>query len=394
MNETAPRRTPADAPTPEKERSLAPDLARGTALLGIALANSVYYVNAPEYGARSRPLDGSWPDRAADLLLVTLVDARWLPLFALLFGYGAVQLMRRQLASGHDLRAVRRLQRRRFGWLTAFGLAHLLLLFGGDILAIYGILGFGLLLTLRAPDRSLLAWAGAALAAAVPPAALVGMPPFGTDVRSSVPSLLTGDPWEALVLRAAAWPLDVVLLALSAFAPMLLGVWAARRRVLDDPARHRRLLRRTALVGLPAGVAGGLPLGLIAAGLWNAGVAATYLASALHVLTGFAAALGAGAAFGLAAAGRAGRGGPVARAMVATGRRSLSCYLAQSVVFVALFAPYAGGLGDDLGTAAMAAAAALTWLATVLAAAMAARAGRRGPAEALLRRLAYGRRTA
>ncbi|MEW2354689.1 DUF418 domain-containing protein [Spirillospora sp. NPDC029432] len=393
MDETTSHRAPAGAPTPEAERSLAPDLARGAALLGIALANSVYYVNAPEYGARSRPVGGSPLDGAADLLLVALVDGRWLPLFAALFGYGAVQMTRRQSASGHDLKAVRRLQRRRFGWLTAFGLAHLLLLFGGDILAIYGILGFGLLLMLRARDRTLLASAGAALVAAVPLAALVGMPPFGTAVRNGIPSLLTGDPWEALVLRAAAWPLDVVLLSLSAFAPMLLGVWAARRGVLDDPNRHRSLLRRTALIGIPAGAAGGVPLGLIAAGLWSAGTWATFLASVLHVLTGFAAALGAGAAFALAAAGRAGRGGPVARALTATGRRSLSCYLAQSVVFVALFAPYAGGLGDDLGTAAMAAAAALTWLATVLAAGLAARTGRRGPAEALLRRLTYRRRT-
>ncbi|MFI0350888.1 DUF418 domain-containing protein [Actinomadura sp. 9N407] len=55
---------------------------------------------------------------------------------------------------------------------------------------------------------------------------------------------------------------------------------------------------------------------------------------------------------------------------------------------IALFAGYEGGLGDDVGTAAMAAVAVLTWLATVAAADLAARTGRRGPAEVLLRRLA------
>ncbi len=376
---------PNHTPTPVTERSVAPDLARGSALLGIALANSVYYITASRYGARSRPLGGSALDNAVDLILVTLVDARWLPLFAALFGYGVVQMTRRQAAPDRGRSVVRR---HRFAWLVAFGAVHVLLLFGGDILAIYGLLGFVLLAMLRARDRLLLVVAGLVLLLAVPLAALVGMPPLGSATRSSIPSLLTTDPWEALLLRVAAWPLDLVLLSLSALAPMLLGIHAARRRVLDEPHRHRRLLRRTALAGIPLGVAGGVPLGLIAAEVWAAGATTTFLFSCLHVLTGFAASLGAGAAFGLLATARR---GPVVRALAATGRRSLSCYLAQSVVFVALFAPYAGGLGDDVGTAAMALVAALVWLATVAAATLAERTARRGPAEVLLRRLTYAR---
>jgi uncharacterized membrane protein YeiB len=66
-------------------------------------------------------------------------------------------------------------------------------------------------------------------------------------------------------------------------------------------------------------------------------------------------------------------------------------YLAQSVVFVALFAAWAGGLGDDLGSAAVAGIAVLTWAATVAAAVLLERRGARGPAEVLLRRLTYRR---
>lgn len=79
--------------------------------------------------------------------------------------------------------------------------------------------------------------------------------------------------------------------------------------------------------------------------------------------------------------------GPVVTALAACGRRSLSCYLAQSVVFVAVFVPYAGGLGDDLGTAASSGVAVVTWAGTVAFAEALRRAGRPGPAEALLRRL-------
>jgi uncharacterized membrane protein YeiB len=81
----------------------------------------------------------------------------------------------------------------------------------------------------------------------------------------------------------------------------------------------------------------------------------------------------------------------VVSALVATGQRSLTCYLAQSVVFVAVLAAYGGGLGDDLGVAQVSVVALLTWLGTVLLAAALAAAGRRGPFEALLRRLTYGR---
>ncbi|QVQ51254.1 hypothetical protein J4H86_20885 [Spiractinospora alimapuensis] len=197
-------------------RALAPDLARGVALLGIALANSVLYIGAEAYGARSRPLDGTPLDRTVDLLLVTLVDARWLPLFAALFGYGAVQLARRLASTGREPAEVRRAQRRRYTWVAVFGAAHVILLFGGDILAIYGILGLSLLFLMRASDRVLLVLAAVAAALGALLGSAVGWPPLGSSVRMSVPSLLVADPWEALVLRVTMWPVDFLVLALSA----------------------------------------------------------------------------------------------------------------------------------------------------------------------------------
>src|SRR5699024_10967451 len=76
-------------------------------------------------------------------------------------------------------------------------------------------------------------------------------------------------------------------------------------------------------------------------------------------------------------------------ALRATGQRSLSSYLAQTVVFAALLPAWAGGWGASQGTAQATGLAVLTWAATVAGAAALDRAGRRGPAEALLRRLAY-----
>ncbi len=68
----------------------------------------------------------------------------------------------------------------------------------------------------------------------------------------------------------------------------------------------------------------------------------------------------------------------------------MSCYLLQSAVFVALFVPYAGGLGTRLGTAAASGIAVATWLTGVVLAELLRRVGRQGPAETLLRRLTHG----
>jgi uncharacterized protein len=81
----------------------------------------------------------------------------------------------------------------------------------------------------------------------------------------------------------------------------------------------------------------------------------------------------------------------VVTALAAVGKRSLSCYLAQSVLFAPVLAAWGLGLGAHLHSATMALYATGVWLATVVLAYLLERAGQRGPAEVLLRRLAYRR---
>jgi hypothetical protein len=61
-------------------------------------------------------------------------------MFALLFGYGIVQLLRRHTSSGVDELTVRRLVRRRGWWMVLIGFFHAMLLFSGDIIGAYGLL--------------------------------------------------------------------------------------------------------------------------------------------------------------------------------------------------------------------------------------------------------------
>lgn len=179
---------------------------------------------------------------------------------------------------------------------------------------------------------------------------------------------------------------------LPAFA---FGIWAARRRVLDEPGRHRRLLTRTAWWGIAISLAGGTPLMLAETQVWEPGTAAAVSVYALHSVTGLAAGLGYAALIALIADRQAARTpGPLTRALAACGQRSLTCYLLQSVAFVALFSPWAAGLGTELSDSAASGIAVIVWAATVAIAAAMARVGNRGPFESLLRRLTYRRERA
>jgi uncharacterized protein len=372
-----------EPPAVPRVRALAPDLARGTMLAVIALAHSQVLAR-PFLG----PLPGPGPalDTAVQTLLTLFVDSRGYPMFAALFGYGLVQILRtREPALGRE--GARRLLRRRAGWLVAFGFGHVLLLFPGDILACYGVLALLFAGAVRWPDARLLAVAGAL--------AVLGALVYGTVLALPAP----GDPAPEVgplvsaAYRVATFPLVMPMNAVMAAAPLLVGIWAGRRRLLDEPERHRRLLTRVAGAGIAVAAVGALPHALVTTGLWHPGSGVLVTLGTLHTITGDAGGLGYAALVGLVAArlSRRTAPGPVANALAACGQRSMTCYLAQSVAWLLLFEPYLADLGGAVGVAAAAAVGLGVWLVTVLVADALRRAGRPGPAEALLRRLAYGR---
>jgi uncharacterized protein len=146
------------------------------------------------------PEPGPALDTAVQTLLTLFVDSRGYPMFAALFGYGMVQILRsRETALGWD--GTRRLLRRRGGWLVAFGFVHVLLLFPGDILASYGVLALLLVGALRWPDSRLFAVAGAL--------AVLGALVLGTVLALPAPEGVPEavDPLMSVVYRVASFPL-------------------------------------------------------------------------------------------------------------------------------------------------------------------------------------------
>ncbi|WP_283138877.1 DUF418 domain-containing protein [Rhizohabitans arisaemae] len=375
---------------PLAQRSLAPDLARGLMLLLIALAHAHMYLSGHQAGFRGYALDGSPLDRLVAGVQILLVDGRALPMFAALFGYGLVQLASRQAAAGRSRAQIRRVLRARSLWLLVFGFCHATLLFFGDILGAYGLVGLVLAGFVWRRDRALLWAAGVGLVLHVVVLAVFGM--FTVSAEKGDTPAAIADPIEAAVTRLIGWSaLTPTFFTVSVVSAFLFGIWAARRRLLDEPGSHRALLSRVAAIGLGIAIVGGFPLTLVDTRLWVPSATVSVAAYAVHSLTGIAGGLGYAALIGLLA-DRIQRRTPgrVVSALVACGQWSLTCYLLQSVVFVAVFAPYAGGLSTRVGDAAASGIAVLTWLATVILAARLAPRGRRGPAENLLRRLTYG----
>ncbi|MFB4294442.1 DUF418 domain-containing protein [Nonomuraea sp. ATR24] len=390
MSITAP--PPVQQAVPLSRRSLAPDLARGLMLLLIAVAHAHMYLSGHPAGFRGYTLDGGLLDRLVAGIQILLVDGRALPMFAGLFGYGLVQLADRQLAAGRTWPQVRKVLRARSLWLLAFGFCHALLLFFGDILGAYGLVGLVLVGFIRRSDRALFWAAGISTVLHVAVLGLFGLLTV-TAEKGDTPAAMA-DPMEAAVMRMIGWSgMTPTYFAVSVVPAFLLGIWAARRRLLEQPAEHRALLRRVGVIGTLIAVVGAVPLTLMDTRIWDATDAIGITAYALHSVTGIAGGLAYAALIGLAVAGRErhARPGAVTRALAACGQWSLTCYLLQSVVFVALFAPYFGGLGTQLGDAAASGVAVVTWLFTVVLAATLSRTGRRGPAETLLRRLTYRR---
>ncbi|MEV0615289.1 DUF418 domain-containing protein [Nonomuraea sp. NPDC050404] len=381
------RVAPATATAPPAGRALAPDLARGAMLLAIAFAHAPLFVTDVDRGP-------ALLNTITDFFHMLFVNNHARPMFAFLFGYALVQLMNKQLdRPGADWVSVRKLLRRRGWWLVAIGFAHTALLVPIDILSVYGLAAVLLAGLLRRGDRALLWTAGLTL---VPGTAMIGAGMWfplssGNSTWEAAGMAAGGQDIGVMFLdRLIAWPIGLVVALVGVVPGVLLGVWAARRRYLEEPVRHRGLLVRTAVITTVVSVAGSVPAAFLQAGLWTEPPAgAVWAAALIQPFAGFAGGIGLAALVALVAI-RAGRRRNRLTTMVeALGQRSMSLYLFQSIVFVLLFYPYGLGLQDHLGLAGATLVAAATWLLSLSIADLMRRVGHRGPAEILLRRLAY-----
>jgi uncharacterized membrane protein YeiB len=382
---TAGPHTPPDA---ARARSLAPDLARGVMLLAIGLAHIPAFIADWDRGPSAL-------NAAADTARVLLFDNQARIMFIFLFGYGLGQLARSRAAKGADWTDIRGLMRRRAFWLLVIGFVHMVVLVPLDFISAYGVTLLLFAGLVGARDKTLL-WTGfTVLAAAIAMSmwteiaqleqiAAGSQPGAGVDfIKDDIPAhLLTG---------LTVFPSKAIGSVVMVVPAMAFGLWAARLRVLDEPERHLGLLRGVAFGFLGFALAARIPYTLMQTGVWDADTGAPgWAATAGHSLGGYAGGIGAAALVALVAA-RLARRGPCTTAVAALGQRSMTFYLFQSAVFLALYYPFTLDLGASTGLAGSFAVGIGIWLVSLALAEWMRRLGYRGPFETLLRRLSERR---
>jgi len=151
---------PAVAPVRSEERIPSLDTIRGFALLGILLMNicsfglpdAAYANPAPAGGATGWNLLTWW-------LIEVLADGKMRAIFSLTFGAGVYLLINRLFARGAASDAAD-IHYRRMLWLLLFGMMHAYLIWDGDILFYYAVLGLVLYPLRKLSPRALLIAAG------------------------------------------------------------------------------------------------------------------------------------------------------------------------------------------------------------------------------------------
>lgn len=143
-------------PTRPGERLLHMDVLRGFALLGILLVNFQYFTRPIQNVVIGPDADLTGIDLAANWLVMALAEGKFYPLFSMLFGAGFALIAERAQQAGRGFRG---LYFRRLMVLAGFGLVHLLLVWSGDILLVYSLVGFLMMLLFsRTPQSRLPKW--------------------------------------------------------------------------------------------------------------------------------------------------------------------------------------------------------------------------------------------
>lgn len=241
------------------------DILRGFSILGIFL------VNMPSFHSPLMDIDPlTWWNQNPDHILYILVDvlaqASFYPLFAFLFGFGAILLAERSAERGQSFPS---LFFRRMMTLLVIGILHAFLVWHGDILINYALFGFLFVLFYKWRGKTLLIFG--ALMYILPFAALslmmLLMAATGNSLsietnfiqaEATMNTYQNGSFVEITMQRITDWYkvnnfANVLLLFFSIFPHFLMGAGIAKLRWLHNPKLHQKKLLWIAAITLLAG---------------------------------------------------------------------------------------------------------------------------------------------
>lgn len=333
------------------------DLARGFALLGVALVN-VHAFAAAWSSVYGLDLAASATDVVAEYTVAMLFTHRSYPVLAFLFGVGLAWQWQRLPDTG---RAANRLRPRLWA-LLLIGLSHGLLLWPGDVLTTYAVMGLVIVAMVNAGDRAMLRTTMAVYALTA--CFYLGLGALGLHWAAAASAVnepassFAQTTWRAALALHRGEYLErglVQLLVPDFWAHALLGLWAGRsgalRQFLDAAyAPQRQRINRIGALLFFAGTT----VEIIAAhyGGWNVRSFDDF-GVALMTLAVLPASVGGLWLWLTVARAWSQRGDCLLRSwVVAAGRAPLSQFVGQSIVFSLLFNKSLVGLHGELGRAA------------------------------------------
>lgn len=342
-----------DIRTRRGARLLNVDALRGFALIGILTVNIWAFADPYYASTSSNPRYESALDQGVRFAFLLLFETKFYLLFSFLFGYSFTLQMAAAERTGSAF--IPRMLRRQ-GGLLAIGLAHGALLYYGEILSTYAVLGLVLLACRNIRPARAVKLATWIVVASATFWMLLGIAQLAVGEFTGTPgsepltklAAFGGTATDTLAFHAhhlvETITVIVIIQAPSALAMFFLGFAAGRRKVFADPGRYAAQLRRIIAVGLPVGLAGAgvyasaatfAPGGGIETAAFGIGQITAPFLTAAYVALGLA----------LFATGPGER---IERAFAPMGKIALSNYLLQSAALGVLFTGYGFGLVDRL----------------------------------------------
>ncbi|SEJ61618.1 uncharacterized protein SAMN04488127_2297 [Bhargavaea ginsengi] len=205
---------PTLKPTASSERIAALDYLRGFALLGIFVANMLFF-HTPFVYIDPFTWFRSLSDEVSHMWVDILFQSSFYPLFAMLFGYGMNMQYEKAVSLGKPFVPT---AAKRMGVLLLFGIIHAFLIWPGDILITYALMGLIFMWLIRLPAAALTAigavvyvvpMAGLALLTffveKLDPEGMMGAYADITNINRSIEAYAGGSFGEVTAQRAADW---------------------------------------------------------------------------------------------------------------------------------------------------------------------------------------------
>jgi uncharacterized protein len=351
-------------PTLPAERIVTLDIMRGFALLGILV------VNMASFSGMALEQPSALADQIATLVIGVFFAGKFNSLFSMLFAIGfTIQLERLEQRAPSDARWI---YVRRLLVLFAIGIAHAVLVWDGDVLHYYALLGFVLLFLRNVSYRTIVLlvavlllvpglrslalvlvatpeWTAARVASqresVAAAAAVLGSGGYADAVAQNLRTL------HRFYFSAPGLDGAIFLGYLVFLVTMLLGLLAGRYRLIQRAHENPRALRRVQWWALGVGVGSGIMLAVASRftepfvpSVWFVVARTAYSVSRVALMVFYVATI-----VRLAANPRWLRG---LTPLAAAGRMPLTNYLLQSVVCTAIFYGWGLGLWERLGAAA------------------------------------------